>query len=97
MMASTEITIELLEIGKIANIGRTRSARSWQGVRPWQLEIEAKDGTKILADASEEAIGLLEMTWAALTSGGPSEDDEQTLADLRAVYARREARFKAVA
>ena len=93
-MAFFEAKVDELDIGNLDLIG-DHCERGWRENRR-RLVFEAKDGTRIFADASQEAVDMLCMVWAALEYGGDGDDDEQTLADLRRVMASRQARIAAL-
>ncbi|NPD16939.1 hypothetical protein HOY34_17235 [Xinfangfangia sp. D13-10-4-6] len=99
-MASIEIDtarIGPIDIGEIACIDGYRKP-SWlianQG--PLRLLIEAADKTEIHADlprgSPEDGIEILQMAFQAIQFGRPGDDDEETLADLRAVLMRQRNR-----
>ena len=96
-MATVEVTISEIDIGALDVVEGHTEPRlmSWQKDRPRRLVIEAKDGTRILCDATPEQIDLFEMVWLATNYGTEGEDEEQTLTDLRAAHAAMRARWMA--
>ena len=99
-MAYIDVDIPMLDIGAIETIGPFMGGYRWQDAakRPLRLEIIATDGTRIEADmpkhAPPDALDILEGVWLGLTYGDPGSDEEQTLADLRQVFADRKARME---
>lgn len=96
-MATVEVTIPEIDIGAldVVESHTERRLMSWQKERRPRLLIQGKDGTKVLADATPEQIDLFEMVWRATNYGTEGEDEEQTLADLRAAHTAMRARWMA--
>lgn len=94
-MATFETQIDELDIGPLDKIEDTYSPHLRGIPKTRRLLIGAKDGTQIFADAPSELIDLLTMVCDAFAYGEEGDDDEQTLADLRAALLARNDRIAA--
>jgi hypothetical protein len=88
-MAKVEATVDEIDIGHL-DLVECWAGPAWMRGTP-RLLLQGSDGTTVLAKAAPEQIELLELVWLATTRVTESE----TLADLRAVHAARQARLAA--
>lgn len=81
-MPAFEVNIDRLDMGPIYALKHVAEG----------LEIETRSGLRAVAHFDPTTAALILMTVEACQYGGEGEDDEKTLAELREVFDRREAR-----
>lgn len=101
-MAYVELDITDLDIFRIETIEGFRDGigRLQSGPHPYRLLIEAEGKTQIRADmpkdAPEDAIDLLAFAFGCIRYGGPGDDCELGLQDLRNAMMAQKARDAAL-